>query len=72
MKNQNHKTEPKQCEMCVKNLAIRGERYCKTCRKIKLSEMKDAGYLTSRPIGHVGQSRTSEMKELQYETKWGI
>jgi hypothetical protein len=65
------KPEPKPCELCVKDVAIRGERYCKTCRKIKLAEMKAAGYLTPQQIGHVGQRRTAEMKEVQHETKFG-
>jgi hypothetical protein len=65
------KPDPKPCELCVEDMAILGERYCKACRKIKLSEMQSAGYLAPRPIGHVGQSRTSEMKEVQHETRSG-
>jgi hypothetical protein len=53
------------------NKAIKEERYCKACKKIKLAEMKESGYLASRPTGHIGQGRTSDMKEVQRETKSG-
>ena len=59
------------CERCG-GTAIRGERYCKSCRKKVLRELQDAGYLeTGGYGGHKGQSRTPGMKENEYETKYG-
>jgi len=61
----------KPCQLCVEDMAIVGEKYCKPCRDIKLAEMRSSGYLSVKPVGHVGQSRTSDMKELQRETRSG-
>jgi hypothetical protein len=60
----------RKCERCSA-VAKRGEKYCKECRKQVLSEMQEAGYLTTGYYGHVGMGRTSEQKENTYETKHG-
>jgi hypothetical protein len=39
------------CEKCKINGRIKGERYCKECKKIILNEMKKSGYLTSKAKG---------------------
>jgi hypothetical protein len=65
----NQKATEKLCELCD-NIAVRGERYCKTCRRQKLSEMESSGYLTPRVA--IGRTRrTPEMRELQHETRRG-
>ncbi len=60
----------RQCERCSET-AIRGQRYCKECRKAILREMDETGYLQRGGCGHIGMSRTSEQKENTYETKHG-
>jgi superfamily I DNA/RNA helicase len=39
-----------QCERCTKESRMKGERYCKECRKAVLSELKENGYLTRAPL----------------------
>jgi hypothetical protein len=60
----------KTCERCS-NTAVRGERYCKYCRGKVLAELRDAGYLASRPVGHIGRRRTAEERESTNETRYG-
>lgn len=62
-------TFPIECEECSME-AIKGERYCKSCRRKKIAEMIASGYLT--PVPRRGQRRTPEMKEIQHETAFGI
>ena len=62
-------TFPIECEECSME-AIKGERYCKSCRKKKISEMVSSGYLT--PIVRRGPRRTPDMMELRHETAFGI
>ena len=59
------------CEQCGKSESVKGYRFCKECKKAMLAEMKNSGYLAPRPIGHVGDNRTAEMKEVQHETRSG-
>jgi hypothetical protein len=58
----------KECEICG-NPAIRGERFCKVCRKSKLAELEEAGYLRAVPQG--GKYWRSEQRENTCETKHG-
>jgi len=67
-----HFRNSKPCESCAEGMAILGERYCKVCRKLKLREMESSGYLTPRVVGHIGQRRPEEAKELQHETRSGL
>ena len=60
----------KNCEHCS-DLAISGERYCKECKKAVLAELKVSGYLETGGYGRKGLKRTSDMKELTHETKYG-
>lgn len=60
----------KVCERC-NGEALSGERFCKDCRKAVLDEMKNAGYLQRFSNFHRGGSRTGEMRESVYETKYG-
>jgi hypothetical protein len=39
-----------QCERCTKESRMKGERYCKECRKAVLTELKENGYLTRAPL----------------------
>jgi predicted amidophosphoribosyltransferase len=57
----------KQCETC-KSDAVKGERYCKHCKKERLRQMKEDGYLTPKPNNSY---RSSESRENVYETKHG-
>ena len=59
------------CEMCGKHWAIRTERYCVGCRKIRIKELEDCGYLQMLGEPHCGMRRTKEMKEDVFETKHG-
>lgn len=59
----------KPCELC-KEIAVRGERYCKNHRARKLAEMEASGYLTPKYL-YRSQKRTREMMEVQHETKFG-
>jgi hypothetical protein len=46
--------EHKPCKMCEQGCAIEGEKYCKSCKKVVMSEMKASGYLTNpRPENSV-------------------
>jgi hypothetical protein len=58
----------KQCEICG-HPAISGQRFCKECRKAKLAELKESGYL--RPVPQGGKYRSIEQQENTYETKHG-
>lgn len=60
-------TPPKQCEACDQQ-AIKGQRFCKECKKKRLAELKDAGYLTPRPFQTY---RSPEQRENTRETKFG-
>jgi predicted amidophosphoribosyltransferase len=40
------------CEKCGKNPAQRGNRFCATCKKEILQDMKNSGYLTKSPNTH--------------------
>jgi predicted amidophosphoribosyltransferase len=63
----------KLCERCD-NPAIKGERFCKECKKQVLSELKSAGYLQNVPLklGNIHTSgRTTEQAENTRETKYG-
>ncbi len=59
----------KKCERCPSE-ALQGQRFCKGCKKIVLTELRDTGYLTFVPQ-RSGQSRTQDHKELTHETKYG-
>jgi len=60
----------KPCERCRVEPAVKGERFCKACRKQVLSELQEANFLT--PAGHNwGSQRTGEQKENTRETKYG-
>jgi hypothetical protein len=63
----------KPCEKCQTEPAKKGERFCASCRKLHLEEMKQS-YLTRAPV-FAGQwsgiSRTSEQRENTEETKHG-
>ena len=61
----------KLCEKCQEARAISKQRYCKECKKAVIALMEDSGYLTPKQYGHVGQGRTSEMRENTRETKHG-
>lgn len=58
------------CERCD-NPSISGERFCKACRKVVKMELEMSGVLTPRQIGHVGDHRTTEQREVTRETKHG-
>lgn len=60
----------KLCERCNTKQAVRGNRYCKECRKIVLDEMKKVGYLKPKPSGR--NYRSTEKREDIRETKDGI
>jgi hypothetical protein len=60
---------PIKCEECSME-AIKGERYCKSCRKGKITEMVASGYFT--PIVRRDPRRTPDMMELRHETAFGI
>lgn len=60
----------KNCEHCS-DLAISGERYCKECKKAVLAELKASGYLETGGYGRKGSRRTTDMKEVTRETKYG-
>jgi hypothetical protein len=56
------------CERCGGAPPVRGERYCKGCKKLVLAELRESGYLTRtgwRPW------RPGEAREDQNETKHG-
>jgi hypothetical protein len=57
----------KTCERCSFP-AVRGERYCKYCRKQVLAELREAGYFDPWPIDHAAKRRNSEQRELKRET----
>lgn len=57
------------CSRCEAK-AVKGERFCKACRKAVLAEMKEAGYLGPNPrIG--GGYRAGDAQENTRETKHG-
>lgn len=58
-------------ERCHQQEAIRKQKYCKSCKKLVLAELKEAGYLQHINRGHVGDHRTAEARELTWETKSG-
>lgn len=58
----------KTCERCSAAMAVRGERYCKGCRKAVLEELEEAGALTPYP-GRGFRSR-DQMENVR-ETKFG-
>ena len=53
----------KDCENGCGTAAVTNERYCVKCRKLKLAELVDSGYLIPRVRGHIGCARTVEQKE---------
>ncbi len=57
----------KKCETCSVD-AITGERFCKYCKKIRLRQMKESGYLTPKPWN---SNRSGEQRENTHETKHG-
>ena len=59
------------CEMCKKRWAVRTERYCVGCKRIRIKELEGCGYLQMLGDSHCGMRRTEEMKELTNETKFG-
>jgi len=61
-------TQGPRCETCDAD-RIPGERYCKTCRKVALDQMKRSGYLA--PATWRGKLRTRDMQENVRETKHG-
>lgn len=63
-------TYSKPCERCNNALAKSGNKYCTECRKKKLREMREAGYLTPKVYGR--SNRTRDMQENLHETKYGI
>ena len=58
------------CEMCQVAEALKQERFCKECRKLKLAELKEGGYL--QPVPFMGDSRSGEQRENTRETKLGV
>ncbi len=60
-------TYMKTCERCS-NTAVRGERYCKSCRKQVLAELREAGYFDPRPIDRAAKERKAEQRELKRES----
>lgn len=62
----------KPCERCTTEEAVVGERYCKKCKKIVLTELKAAGLVSTYTGWRRGSGRTSEAHEDTYETKHGI
>lgn len=61
---------PRKCERCD-DTSVSGQRYCKSCKKVVLAEMREAGYLETGGFGRKGGSRTDEMKEVVHETRQG-
>jgi len=59
------------CERCKADEALKGEKFCKACKKDVLREMRESGYLRYASPGHVGCNRTAEAKEITRETKFG-
>ena len=58
------------CERCRQAPPVStSDRYCKNCKKQVLAELKESGYLTSRPRGKA--YRGSEMREDTFETRHG-
>lgn len=49
--------------------ALKDQRFCKDHKKMVKDQMKAEGYFA--PVPHLGTTRTSEMKENIYETKYG-
>jgi len=60
------------CEMSKKCWAVRTERYCVRCKRIRIKELEGCGYLQMLGDSYCGMRRTEEMKELTNETKSGI
>jgi hypothetical protein len=59
------------CERCKVAEALPKQKYCNRCKKEVIAEMEHAGYLQPVPRRHAGTYRTTEMKELTRETKFG-
>ena len=57
----------KQCETCS-SVAVNGERFCKSCKKSRLQQMKESGYLTPKPYRSM---RSGDQRENTHETKHG-
>jgi hypothetical protein len=61
------------CEMCTTSEAMLNERFCKDCRKAKLEELKECGYLQRAPSPPFRRYlRAREQKENVHETKHGV
>ncbi len=59
----------KSCDRCQVQSAMRGERFCKQCKKEVLAELKESGYLTRGVYG--GRFRGTDARENTRETKYG-
>ncbi len=59
------------CERCKAEEALPKQKYCKACKKKVLAEMTEEGYLQKTIPHWAGRIRTSEQKELTYQTKHG-
>ena len=58
------------CERCDGETVTKKDRFCRKCKNVVLDELKGAGFLESRHLTR-SKLRTSEAKELTYETKHG-
>jgi len=57
----------KTCERCSFP-AVRGERYCKHCRKQVLAELREAGYFDPWPIDRSAKRQMAEQRDLKRKT----
>ena len=59
------------CEQCKADEALKGEKYCKACRKAALAKMRESGYFRYFSRAHARWNRTAEAREITRETKFG-
>jgi len=59
------------CERCKADEALKGEKFCKACKKRVIAEMRESGYLRYVSRAHTGCNRTAEAREITQETKFG-
>lgn len=58
------------CERCKKADALSGLKFCNSCKKEVLRELRESGYLT--PIPRYPPFRNDGAKEDTHATKFGI
>ena len=53
----------KKCDRCKVANRVGKTKFCKECKKIVLTELRETGYLTTGGYGHGGMTRTADQKE---------